>query len=477
MSAPAPEVTSLIDRDARAIAGVERLRFFPLAAVAGRGSMLVEAGGRELLDLSASWTATGFGHGNPAIVEAIARAAAEAPGASILSGTHPEAVALAEELLELVPARGSGERRVYLGHAGTDANDVALRGSRHATGRPGVLAFEQGYHGGLGTAQGVSGVHVAAGASAAPGVRFLPYPDPYRPHTGDAATVVDDVLRRAAAVLAERTTAAVIVEPLQSDGGVIVPPEGFLAGLRALCDEHGTYLIVDEVKVGLGRTGRTHAFEHHGIVPDVVTLGKALGGGLPLSAAVGPAAVLDEPTASALMTTIGNPVSCAAGRAVLALVRDGAATRGALERGAQLRGLLDAYARSGRPGAAGRRRARAGALARHRARPRTSRRCAGCGAHRGGGVSGVGARRRRVPRARERARADAGAHHQRRRGGAGGGAARARDRRRGDRRGLRRADRPLPRLVGRLRTRGRRCRRAWTRSPRAAACRPRPSDR
>lgn len=352
MSAPAPEVTSLIDRDARAIAGVERLRFFPLAAVAGRGSMLAEAGGRELLDLSASWTATGFGHGNPAIVEAIARAAAEAPGASILSGTHPEAVALAEELLELVPARGTGERRVYLGHAGTDANDVALRGSRHATGRPGVLAFEQGYHGGLGTAQGVSGVHVAAGATAAPGVRFLPYPDPYRPHTGDAATVVDDVLRRAAAVLAERTTAAVIVEPLQSDGGVIVPPEGFLAGLRALCDEHGAYLIVDEVKVGLGRTGRTHAFEHHGIVPDVVTLGKALGGGLPLSAAVGPAAVLDEPTASALMTTIGNPVSCAAGRAVLALVRDGAATRGALERGAQLRGLLDAYASSGRPGAA-----------------------------------------------------------------------------------------------------------------------------
>lgn len=342
----------LVARDARVIAGVERLRFFPLAAISGNGEMLVEPGGRELLDLSASWTAAGFGYGNPAIVAAIAAAAANAPGASILSGTHPDAVALAEELLELVPARVPGRpRRVYLGHAGTDANDVALRGCRHATGRPGVLAFERGYHGGFGSAQGVSGVHVDAGAAADPGAVFLPYPDPYRPHTGDASTVVDDVLELAAAALAQGAIAAVIVEPLQSDGGLIVPPEGFLAGLRALCDEHGAYLIVDEVKVGLGRTGRTHAFEHAGIVPDVVTLGKALGNGMPLSAAVGPAEVLDEPAASALMTTIGNPISCAAGRAVLELVRAGDATRNARDRGAQLRGLLEQYAGSERPGA------------------------------------------------------------------------------------------------------------------------------
>lgn len=350
--ADASPVEALIARDARAIAGVERLRFFPLAAVSGSGEILVEPGGRELLDLSASWTAAGFGYGNPAIVAAIAAAAANAPGASILSGTHPDAVALAEALLELVPTREPGRsRRVYLGHAGTDANDVALRGCRYATGRPGVLAFEHGYHGGFGAAQGVSGVHVEAGAAADPGVVFLPYPDPYRPHTGDPSTVVDDVLRRAAAALAAGTIAAVIVEPLQSDGGLIVPPQGFLAGLRGLCDEHGAYLIVDEVKVGLGRTGRTHAFEHDGIVPDVVTLGKALGNGMPLSAAVGPAEVLDEPAASALMTTIGNPISCAAGLAVLELVRDGSATRNARDRGAQLRGLLEEYAGSDRPGA------------------------------------------------------------------------------------------------------------------------------
>jgi 4-aminobutyrate aminotransferase len=345
-------VRRLIDRDAAVVAGVEKLRFFPLAAEAGRGDLLVEPGGRELIDLSASWTAIGFGHGNTAIAAAIGRAAIDAPGASILSGTHPEAVALAEELLDLVPSPLSKrERRVYLGHAGTDANDVALRGCRHATGRTGIIAFENGYHGGLGGAQAVSGVHVAAGVRADPDVEFLPYPDPFRPHTGDAATVVEDVLDRARRMLELGTTAAVIVEPIQSDGGVIVPPPGFLEGLRALCDRFGAYLVLDEVKVGLGRTGRTHAFAADGIVPDIVTLGKALGGGLPLAAAVGPAAVLDAPVASALMTTTGNPVSCAAGRAVLELVRDGEATRNAERRGEQLRTGLAAYQASGRPGA------------------------------------------------------------------------------------------------------------------------------
>lgn len=305
-----------------------------------------------MIDLSASWTACGFGNGNAAIAKAIADAAADAPGASILSTTHPGAVALAEELLALVPSRlPLAARRVYLGHAGTDANDVALRGCRQATGRAGIIAFENGYHGGFGTAQGVSGVHVASGTPADTEAVFLPYPDTYRPHTRDASNVAADVLERADRQLSRRTTAAVIVEPLQSDGGVIVPPAGFLAGLRALCDTHGAYLVVDEVKVGLGRTGLTHAFAHDGIVPDVVTLGKALGGGLPLSAAVGPAAVLDEPTASALMTTTGNPISCAAARAVLALVRDGAAIRNAHERGAQLCALLRDYAGSDRAGA------------------------------------------------------------------------------------------------------------------------------
>ncbi|WP_207345306.1 aspartate aminotransferase family protein [Arthrobacter sp. E3] len=346
---------SLYCHDEQAIAGVEKLRFFPLAVESGRGCVLVEPGGRELLDFSASWTASGMGHGHPDIVSAVSKAIATAPGASILSMTHPDGVALAEQLLALVPSRPSldGPRRVYLGHAGSDANDVALRGCRHATGRSGVIAFQGGYHGGLGIAQGVSGIHVDSGSPADPHVTFAPYPASYQPHTGDAATVVPETLRRVRLALAARTIAAVIVEPLQSDGGLLVPPPGFLEGLRQLCDEYGSYLIFDEVKVGLGRTGFLHAFEHDGVVPDIITLGKALGGGRPLSAAIGPAAVLDHPTASALMTTVGNPVSCAAGRAVLELLEEGEPVRNAAERGKQLSGLLHAYACAPvRPGSA-----------------------------------------------------------------------------------------------------------------------------
>src|SRR6201991_1742706 len=152
-------MSSLYARDAAAIAGIEKLRFFPLEVVSGHGSTLVDPDGRELLDLSATWTACGLGHGHPAIVEAVSRAVRSAPGSGGLSAVHPDSVGLAEDLLALVP--GSGERRVYLGHAGSDANDVALRACRHATGRRTVVAFEPRYHGGGGVGRGVAGGQVA----------------------------------------------------------------------------------------------------------------------------------------------------------------------------------------------------------------------------------------------------------------------------------------------------------------------------
>ena len=303
---------NLYQRDTAAIAGVEKLRFFPLAAIKGEGCWLIEEGGRRLLDLSASWTASGLGHGHPAITDAVTTALRHAPGASALSAAHPDSVRLAEDLLDAVP--GTVDRRVYLGHAGSDANDVALRACRHATGKRRVLAFEHSYHGGVGLAMSVSGVHVDAGVPADPDSSFVPFPDPLRPHADDPAAASLDTVD---ATLADGDVACVIVEPIQSDGGLVVPPDGFLADLHKLCVRHDVPLICDEVKVGLGRTGLLHAFQHDGVVPDIVTLGKALGGGLPLSAAVGPAAILDSSTASALLTTAGNPACAAAGRAVL----------------------------------------------------------------------------------------------------------------------------------------------------------------
>ena len=272
-------MSTLYQRDEAAIAGIEKLRFFPLEVVSGHGSTLVAPDGRELLDLSATWTACGLGHGHPAVVEAVSRAVRTAPGAGGLSAVHPDSVGLAEDLLALVP--GSGERRVYLGHAGSDANDVALRACRHATGKRTVVAFEHSYHGGVGVAMGVSGVHVDAGAAPDADAVFLPYPNPFRPAGGDIDADVATCLDLAEKHLSTGSIACLIVEPILSDGGLVVPPDGFLAQLHDRCRANGVPMICDEVKMGLGRPGTMHAFEHDGVVPEIVTFGKVLGGGPP----------------------------------------------------------------------------------------------------------------------------------------------------------------------------------------------------
>lgn len=337
-------MTTLYQRDDAVIAGIEKLRFFPLEVVSGHGSTLVTPDGRELLDLSATWTASGLGHGHPAIVEAVSRAVRTAPGSGGLSAVHPDSVGLAEDLLALVP--GTGERRVYLGHAGSDANDVALRACRHASGRRTVLAFEHSYHGGVGVAMGVSGVHVDAGVPADPDSVFLPYPNPFRPSENGIDEDVEACLAQAEQHLAGGTIACFIVEPILSDGGLVVPPDGFLARLHELCRKHGVPMICDEVKMGLGRPGTLHAFDHDGVVPEIVTFGKVIGGGLPLSAAVGPADILDAPPASALLTTAGNPVCTAAGRAVLKTIIDEQLADHAAKVGALLQDSLRSLAGS-----------------------------------------------------------------------------------------------------------------------------------
>jgi 4-aminobutyrate aminotransferase len=318
---------SLRERDARVIAEIGRLRFSPLSLVGGRGNRLIEEGGREVLDLSGSAGPAALGYGHPAIVEAVERAVRDMAGASLLLYPNEPAVSLAERLLAVTP--GSGERRVWFGHSGSDANDCTVRVLAAVTGRSRFISFIGSYHGNLSGSMGISGHTAMTHTLPRPGVLLLPYPDPFRPKFSaeDVLALLDYQFET---TCPPDQVAAVFIEPLMSDGGLIVPPHGFLKALQDRCRRHGIKIVVDEVKVGLARSGRMHCFEHEGLEPDLVVFGKGLGGGLPLSAVVGPAEIMDHAPAFALQTTAGNPVATAAGGAVLKTIeREGLVERSA----------------------------------------------------------------------------------------------------------------------------------------------------
>ena len=327
------DAPSLRERDARVIANIARLRFSPLALVGGRGNRLIEEGGRALLDLSASFGPAILGYSHPAIVQAVTEACACMAGASLLAYPNENAVALAEDLLRLTP--GQGERRVWFGHSGSDANDCAMRVVQAATGRSRFISFIGSYHGNLSGSMSISGHTAMTHTLPRAGLVLLPYPDPYRP-----AFSADDVLRlldhQFATTCPPHQVAAIFIEPLMADGGMIVPPPGFLAAIQERCRPHGIQIIVDEVKVGLARSGKLHCFQHEGLQPDLVVFGKGLGGGLPLSALIGPRHIMDHAPAFALQTTAGNPVATAAGRAVLRAVEN----EGLIDRANRVGGIL-----------------------------------------------------------------------------------------------------------------------------------------
>ncbi|CAI8020355.1 2-aminohexano-6-lactam racemase [Geodia barretti] len=310
---------TLGERDDAAIAGIQKLRFNPLAARGGRGSYLTADDGRAILDLSASATAASLGYGHPAVIEAVTKAMADMAGASLLMYPNEPAAALAEALLETMP--GDAERRVWYGHSGSDANDAAARVLEAATGRPRFISFIGSYHGGVAGSMSISGHTAMTHTLPRPGLLLLPYPDPYRPRFSPEA-VLDMLDYQFETTCPPEQVAAVFIEPIMSDGGLIVPPAGFLKALEERCRRHGILTVLDEVKVGLGRSGALHAFSHEGMEPDMVVLGKGLGGGLPLSALIGPAAIMDHRPAFAIQTTGGNPVCTAAGLAVLRTVLD-----------------------------------------------------------------------------------------------------------------------------------------------------------
>jgi acetylornithine/N-succinyldiaminopimelate aminotransferase len=271
-----------------------------LALVRGEGAVVWDDTGRSYVDLLGGIAVNALGHAHPAVVSAVSRQIATLGHVSNLYVAEPP-VALAELLLALVGRPG----RVFLCNSGAEASEAAFKLSRR-TGRGQVVAAHGGFHGRTMGALALTGQPAKA--------------DPFRPLPGDVRHVpYGDVAALAEAVTAD--TAMVILEPIQGEQGVVVPPTGYLAAAREITARHGTLLALDEVQTGIGRTGHWFAHQAEGVEPDIVTLAKGLGGGLPIGAclAFGPAADLFGPGSHGT-TFGGNPVSCAAALAVLGTI-------------------------------------------------------------------------------------------------------------------------------------------------------------
>ncbi|HSR24733.1 MAG TPA: acetylornithine transaminase [Candidatus Eisenbacteria bacterium] len=286
---------STVERWAHAVMGTYPTP--PLTLVRGDGATVWDEDGNAYVDLVAGIAVNALGHGHPAVVEAVTRQIATLGHVSNLVANRPS-VQLAERLLELLGRPG----RVYFGNSGAEANEAAFKIARR-TGRPTVLAAEGGFHGRTMGALALTG-QPAKRAPFEPlpgGVEFVPY--------GDAAALLSAV---------GGSTAAVFLEPIQGECGVVPPPDGYLAAARSATATHGALLALDEIQTGIGRTGCWFAHQAAGVRPDVVTLAKGLGGGLPIGACVafGDAAELLGPGQHG-STFGGNPVACAAALAVL----------------------------------------------------------------------------------------------------------------------------------------------------------------
>ncbi|MCC6628038.1 MAG: aminotransferase class III-fold pyridoxal phosphate-dependent enzyme [Chloroflexi bacterium] len=300
----------------------------PIVVDHALGAELWDEEGRRYLDFTAGIAVCNTGHCHPRVVAAVREQAGKALHVQANIYRHRPMIDLAAALTRLLPPELD---QVFFGNSGAEAIEGALKLAKAATRRPAIIAFKGAFHGRTAGAMALTTSKVKVRAHHEPhlpGVYFAPFPNVYR------STTPADPDAVAAACLAELQTvfdtmvhpedvAAIIVEPVQGEGGYIVAPPAFLRGLRVLCDQHGILLIFDEIQSGFGRTGRLFAFEHSGVRPDILCLAKGIASGLPLSAIVAGAATFGHWAPGAHGSTYGgNPVACAAGRATLAVIEE-----------------------------------------------------------------------------------------------------------------------------------------------------------
>ena len=332
---PGPKARAILERDVKVISP-SYPRDYPFVMSHGRGTEVWDVDGNRFLDFASGIAVCATGHAHPAVVEAVQKAAAKFLHISS-DYWHENFTGLAERLSQIAPVGEPGMS--FVCQSGTEAVEGAIKLARYVTGRPRFIGFLGGFHGRtMGSLSFTSSKYTQQKgfAPTMPGVTHVPYPNTYRPLLAgaDQGKAVLDYIR----MLFERNVppsevAAILVEPLQGEGGYLVPPDGFLQGLRAICDEHGILMICDEVQSGIGRTGRMFCVEHSGVHPDIVTSAKGLGSGLPIGAVIARRSVMEKWGRGAHGNTYGgNPVTCAAAIATIDLVRggfmDNAATMG-----------------------------------------------------------------------------------------------------------------------------------------------------
>src|SRR5689334_6866643 len=304
--------------------------YHPVYPASGSGARVTDVDGNTYLDFAGGIGVMNVGHSHPEVVAAIQQQAALYTHTCAHVLTPPVYVDLARRLTEITP--GNFPKKTLLVNSGAEAVENAIKIARAATGRSGVIAFENSFHGRTNLALALTGKvrpYRQDFGPFAPNIHTLPYPYVYRcpQHSGTDGSDCHEwreALERAflTRIPAEQV-AAIIVEPVQGEGGFIVPPAHFLPELRDICTEHGILLIIDEVQSGFGRTGKLFAIEHSNVEPDLMLLAKSLAGGLPLAAVVGRDTYMDAPLPGGLGGTYGgNPVACAAALAVMDVMRD-----------------------------------------------------------------------------------------------------------------------------------------------------------
>jgi 4-aminobutyrate aminotransferase/(S)-3-amino-2-methylpropionate transaminase len=339
---PGPRSKEILDRKDRVIADPLSI-FLPVAIERGEGATLTDVDGNTFIDFTGGVGCLNVGHAHPRVVDAVQEQAAKFLHTDFTVVPYETYVTLAERLVATAPI--SGPTKAAFFNAGTEAVENAIKFARAYTKRPAVIGFEGGFHGRTLLALTLTSKthpYKAGLGPFAPEVYRLPFAQDYR---GPSAAEALAALERAfVTIVAAENVAAIVIEPVQGEGGFVVAPPEFLEGVRRICDDNGIVLVVDEVQTGYGRTGRMWGVEHYDVEPDLMTIAKSIAAGLPLSGVIGKAEIMDAPGDSAIGGTyVGNPVAQAAALAVLDVFEDESLVERAAQIGETIRGRMQAW--------------------------------------------------------------------------------------------------------------------------------------